>query len=475
MLQVYFAFVRNLRTSGGGNLKNFAQIQSAAAHARREDLTSQGRQDEGRSHKANYFWSKAGEGLEGGGADYVAAYKAHKAEFGIKTERKGAAIGIHLLVGVSPEWLAEAGDPRDLGNERVQQLIAQTKIWAESWMGEGAVWAVRYDTDEKGSGIVDILASPIRAQKHKSGSSKPSISVAKANAELAQKHGVLKGWEAMQTDWALHAQATLDQKLQRGTPKSETRRVHLFPEEFKEALAAVKDFAEFKEEAAEMARDLILQKREADAAKEAAQQAERHATKIREEEEDRTAKAKQKAADAAAAAQRADEERVAAQSAAQKAREEERKAQEAVAQLEPQRAALEALNAEIEEKRGLLADLKEQAGEIIEKAQKLAREIIAKATEQTRTVVEAIENQYANFKRASTTEKQLINKEAGLREAVTETLTDLGIAGQTPDLGEVDEKGDPVSVLQLIFRRADRRAADKNKRINIPNNNPRLG
>lgn len=123
----------------------------------------------------------------------------------------------------------------------------------------------------------------------------------------------------------------------------------------------------------------------------------------------------------------------------------------------------------------MLADLKEQAGEIIEKAQKLAKDIIAKATAETRNIVVAIANQYENFKRSSTAEKQLINKETGLREALTETLTDLGIADQTADIDEADEMGRPLSVLQLIFRRADQRAADKNKRINIPDNTPRLG
>lgn len=242
-----------------------------------------------------------------------------------------------------------------------------------------------------------------------------------------------------------------------------------------ERKAIQREFDEAMAEAQEMAHDLAIQKREAEAATEAAQMAERQAIANREEEERRAAKAKQQAADAAAAAQQAEGERAVALSAAQKAREEERRAREAVAQLEPQRAALESLNAEIAEKRDLLADMRKQAGQIIEKAQKLATDIITKATEQARTVIEAIENQYANFKRASTAEKQLINKEIGLREAVTETLTDLGIADQRAETGETDETGRPLSVLQLIFRRADRRAADKNKRINIPNNTPGMG
>jgi len=250
-----FAFVRNLQTSGGSNLKTFSQIKSAAAHAKRLDKTSQKRQVEGRNHENNYFWSKAGKGLEGGGADYEQAYKRHKSQMGVTTERKGAAIGQHLLVGVSPEWLAEAGDPRDLDNPRVQKLIAGAKEWAESWMGLGAVWAVRYDTDEKGAGVVDILASPIRTAHHKSGTSKPSISVRKANAELAEKWGARNAFVAMQDDWAAHAQQRLSKSLQRGEPKRDTQREHLTPEAYQAALSAAPEVQEAEKEAARILKD----------------------------------------------------------------------------------------------------------------------------------------------------------------------------------------------------------------------------
>ena len=235
----YFAFVRNLQTGGGSNIKDFAQISSAEAHAKRLDATSQARQVKGRSHEDNHFWSLCGEGLEGGGADYVTAFKEHKKRHAITSERKGAALAQHLLVGVSPGWLEEAGDPRDTANPRVQQLVAEAKAWAESWMGEGAVWAVRYDTDEKGAGVVDILASPIRTQHHKTGKSKPAISVRKANAELAEKHGLPNAFQAMQTDWAEWSQSRLDQQLQRGRPKSETDREHVPPDIYAAQIAEI--------------------------------------------------------------------------------------------------------------------------------------------------------------------------------------------------------------------------------------------
>lgn len=243
-----YAFVRNLKTTSGANLKDFAQIQSAERHAKREDLTSQARQREDGDHRHNHFWSRAGEGLDHGGADYAAAFKAHKSAHGIKTERKGAALGLHLLVGVSPEWLAEDGDPRDLSNPRVAELIDHATRWAESWMGSGAVWAVRYDTDEAGAGVVDILASPIRenrAGKAKAG--KPSISVNKALKELQEAHGERTSYAAMQTSWADYARAHLDPALQRGQPESGQQ--HLTPEQFKARLAVEETTAQALREA----------------------------------------------------------------------------------------------------------------------------------------------------------------------------------------------------------------------------------
>ena len=240
-----FAFVRNLRTSSGANIKDFAQIQSAEAHAKRQDWTSKNRQTEFLGHYENYFWSKAGKRLKGGGADYTVAFREHKRQMGVKSERKNAALAQHLLVGVSPEWLAETGDPKDLENPRVQELIQQAKEWAESWMGEAAVWAVRYDTDEKGAGVVDILASPVRENRAGRGQPKPQISVNKALKELQEGvPGAANSYEAIQTHWAAWAQTKLDPALERGVPKEITQIEHLNPEAFKELSEARQSLSE---------------------------------------------------------------------------------------------------------------------------------------------------------------------------------------------------------------------------------------
>jgi DNA repair exonuclease SbcCD ATPase subunit len=50
-------------------------------------------------------------------------------------------------------------------------------------------------------------------------------------------------------------------------------------------------------------------------------------------------------------------------------------------------------------------------------------------------------------------------------QAVRETLTQLGVADQRPDVGEKDENGDPPPVLELVFTRANRKAKQLNNEL----------
>ena len=163
--------------------------------------------------------------------DYVAAFGAHK-RLTKAEERKGSALAMEFKAVVSPDWLAETGDPRDAANPRVQQLVTEAKAWAENWGGAGAVWAVRYDTDEKGAGVVDLFMSPVRQQHHKSGKSKAVISCRKAKEELlaterALDASIKTSGAAMQSSWARWCQQRLDVRLERGQPKEETGREHV--------------------------------------------------------------------------------------------------------------------------------------------------------------------------------------------------------------------------------------------------------
>lgn len=200
-----------------------AGIGAAEAHAKRLDPVSQRR----RVREADPLaWSKGP-----GPLDYVEAFKAHKRETGA-SERKGADLAIEFKIVVSPSWLAETGDPRDTGNPRVMQLVEQAGLWAESWGGKGAMWAIRYDLDERGSGVVDVFMSPTREQRHKSGTSKLVISCRKAKDELLaaerQLDPTLKtSGAAMQSSWARWCQQHLDARIERGTEKVTTGREHL--------------------------------------------------------------------------------------------------------------------------------------------------------------------------------------------------------------------------------------------------------
>lgn len=100
-----YAFVRRPRARPTWRTLRRSRRPSAVPSARMRQ--SKVRQRPAGDNRSNHFWSLAGEGLDGGGADYAAAFKAHKAAHGIKSERKGAAVGLRLLVGVSPEWLSE--------------------------------------------------------------------------------------------------------------------------------------------------------------------------------------------------------------------------------------------------------------------------------------------------------------------------------------------------------------------------------
>lgn len=231
-------------------------LEAAEKHAKREDPVSQKRVVRPSEPIA---WSKA-DGLKGmrpgeedgstvevtfGSLDYVEAFKAHKKAAGA-SERKGSDLAIEFKVVVSPDWLAEDGeDPRDRNNPRVQQLVAEAQAWAESWGGKGAVWAVRYDTDEEGAGVVDVFMSPVREQRHKNGSSKLVISCRKAKQELLEAERVLEpelknSGAAMQSSWARWCQEKLDSRIERGISKEETGREHVHAEVYaKEAQKAL--------------------------------------------------------------------------------------------------------------------------------------------------------------------------------------------------------------------------------------------
>ena len=139
----------------------------------------------------------------------------------------------------------------DITSEKVRTLVLTATRWAEAELG--GVWAARYDLDETGYGIVDLMCSPIRPHG-KNGAN--YVSLRKAQAELKQKYpGASKGFGAMQSSWADYATTHLGETFDRGIPKRITGREHLIAEEYGAAMDAGRSrLAELEAEVARLAK-----------------------------------------------------------------------------------------------------------------------------------------------------------------------------------------------------------------------------
>lgn len=226
----FYAFVKN------ESIRSFQALTSQIQHGKRLDKTSAENLRPGAIAGAGLDWpDKSARSLD-------VAFKKHKKRHGAQ-ERRGAALIHHMLVNVSPGWIEAAGDLHDPANPRNVALFNAAIAWAEITFGNGCVVAARMDLDETGGGVVDVFIAPVFQQSHKSGSSKPVISVNKAREGLAVSLGLGKGQHniASQTSWAKYAQRHLDPQLQRGTPKKITGREGLTPAAFKAQQEAIKD------------------------------------------------------------------------------------------------------------------------------------------------------------------------------------------------------------------------------------------
>jgi len=202
-------------------IKTIAQLRGLTHHAERTDEVGRARVREGAVAGEALAWSKAE-----GDRDYLAAFKAHKAELGAG-ERKNAPIAMQALCVVSPEWVQQAGDLHDRANPRNIALFDQAKAWAESWAGKGAVFGVRLDLDEKGGAVVDLMIAPVRDSR-----GKPIISTQKPLNELKAATGERNEYSALQTSWAAWCATNLDAKIERGLRRELTAREHLSPETY---------------------------------------------------------------------------------------------------------------------------------------------------------------------------------------------------------------------------------------------------
>ncbi len=239
------AGIKDLSKKRGG-------LGASEEHGKRLDETSQARII---TERNSLSWSKAGQGRE---LDLVEAFKIHKKETGAK-ERNNCEIGTHLLVTISPECLSESDDVHEPKNEQILKLIEESKKWVESWQGAGAVFAWRFDLDEKGSGVVDLFTAPVREQGRRGGKKVLTIAPSQAKRELTRSTGEKTSGAAFQTSWADWAQQRLDQRFQRGLRKKETGREHVHAEVY---AAAAEKAAKLLQDAQKQKNDLDTREKE---------------------------------------------------------------------------------------------------------------------------------------------------------------------------------------------------------------------
>lgn len=216
---------------------SMATIRAAEAHGRRQDEASAKRVDVSRTVlnlAASRYSPDDPLALE-------AAFRAFKKATGA-VEGKGASVMAHTIAVISPEVLAEAGDPRDPDNPKVRALFDQAQAWARTEFGEESLIAARLDVDEKGAGVVDLYLAPTAMQSGGRGRKpKLTISVKSALEGISAREKARQGLEkaprsfsALQDSWGRWAGEKIDSRLKRGKPKLETQRQHVHSDVLRE-------------------------------------------------------------------------------------------------------------------------------------------------------------------------------------------------------------------------------------------------
>lgn len=197
----------------------------------------------------NLAWSPTGDPL----AIYD-AFKQRKKEAGA-SERKGSALGLHLLAVISPELIREAGDLHDPDNPVNQRIFEQAKVWAEQEFGEGSLIHARMDMDEKGGGVVDLVVVPVHQQTIR-GKTKNIISTRKALADISNRWGDYRSFSALQNSFADFARKNIDERIVRGVPKEISDVLHYEPAVLRERDEEVSE----REQLAELQEEQIKEK-----------------------------------------------------------------------------------------------------------------------------------------------------------------------------------------------------------------------
>lgn len=194
-------------------VRNIAGLVAAEAHARRIDNSRHVDRERTAGNLA------AGYAGVDDPLAILAAFKARKRDAGA-SERKGASIALHMILGVSPDWVAATGDVHDPANPRNRALFDSARQFMENKFGQGSVIHTRLDVDEAGAGVVDVIVVPVTEYQQR-GKTRRQVS---ANAGLEAAFGRGRNYRRLQSQWAEHCQQTLDSGIERGRSREETGR-----------------------------------------------------------------------------------------------------------------------------------------------------------------------------------------------------------------------------------------------------------
>ncbi len=211
-------------------------LTAMSRHARRLDKSCQIRPDAVAG--TALIWRAPGGLPTDDARDYHFGLRAHLRMHDGRL-RKGAALAMHLLIGVSPAWVEEAGSLHAADNPRNLALFSEAIAWVGSWTGSSSVFGARLDLDEAGGSVVDVFCAPLVEQRHKSGLVQLRVSIRDSLKSLQIAHGSSRSYSALQTSWHSWAQSKLDGRLQRGESASITGRKHLVVSAFKKRMDAL--------------------------------------------------------------------------------------------------------------------------------------------------------------------------------------------------------------------------------------------
>lgn len=154
--------INNLALDGGSN----RTLEKAEMHGKRLDATSQKRK------------VREAKPLVYGGLDLRKAYDAHME--GVRMNAATKKPVMHALV----QW------PTTLSTtpENKQAMFDHTRAFMESRFGGDAVFAMRFDQDEKGEHVIDVFMCPKYVKNTSKKGAVVWASTSKFSKELCQKH-----------------------------------------------------------------------------------------------------------------------------------------------------------------------------------------------------------------------------------------------------------------------------------------------